>query len=149
MQVWLRLLTVCFVAIALPVQCIAGVTMAHCGTSHERLGAAMEAAQHRHAASHTGAAHPHDIDARDDAVPAVEVDQASAAPATAQAGKLTDRAPYKCSSCSLCCAGSALPSAAPRLPEAPAEAAAFAELIVTVGAFASNGPDRPPRSHLL
>ena len=151
MQVWLRLLIVWFIAIALPVQGIAGATMAHCGSSHERMGAAMEAAQ-RHADHEAGTAHHHDADAVDVADRAGHADQedhATATPVKAQAGKLSDRAQYKCSSCASCCAGSALPSAMPRLPEAPAEPADFAEVMVTVVAFASDGPDRPPRNHLV
>jgi len=146
MQVWLRLLIVWFIAIALPVQGMAGVTMAHCGSSHERMGAAVEAPQHRHADHEAGAAHHHAADAADDAA---QAEHGAAAQAKAQSGKLSDLAQYKCSSCASCCAGSALPSALPCLPEPTAAPAVFAEELVTVDAFASEGPDRPPRTHLV
>ena len=150
MQVWLRLLIVWFIAIALPVQGIAGATMAHCGSSHERMGAATQAAQHRHADHDAGAAHHHAADPVDVADQAADpADHASATPAKVQAGKLSDRMQHKCSSCASCCAGSALPSSTPHLPDTPAEPAAFAEVMVTVDAFASDGPDRPPRLHLV
>lgn len=140
MQVWLRLLIVWFIAIALPVQGVAGVTMAHCGSSHERMGAAIEATPHRHAAHH------HDASSAEGAG---QADHAAGTQAVAQSGKLCDLAQYKCSSCASCCAASALPSAPPRLPESTAAPAVFAEEMVTVDAFASDGPDRPPRTGLV
>jgi hypothetical protein len=146
MHVWLRLLIVWFIATALPVQGMAGVTMAHCGSSHERMGAAMEASQHRHADQDAGAAHHHDANMADGAA---QADHDTATQAKAQPGKPSDLAQYKCSSCASCCAGSALPSAAPRMPEPTAAPAVFAEKMVTFDAFASDGPDRPPRAHLV
>ena len=140
MQIWLKLLTVWFIAIALPVQGMAGVTMAHCGSSHERTGAAMEAT---HGA---GAVHHHNADAAD---VATQADHETANQAKVQPGKVSDLAEYKCSSCASCCAGSAMPPATPRLPQAKAAPAVFAEEPVTVDAFASDGPDRPPRTHLV
>lgn len=146
MQVWLRLLIVWFIAIALPVQGMAGVSMAHCGSSHERMGATMEPTQHRHADHEAAAAHHHVDDVADGAV---QADPDTATQAEAQSGKLSDLAQYKCSSCAACCAGSALPSASPRLPKTKAAPAVFAEELVSVDAFASDGPDRPPRTHLV
>ena len=147
MQVWLRLLIVWFIAIALPVQGMAGVTMAHCGSSHARMGATMEAPQqHRHADHEAGTAHHHAADVGDSAA---QQKHGTAPQAKVQSGKLSDLAQYKCSSCASCCAGSALPSALPRLPEPIAAPAVFAEEMVTVDAFASDGPDRPPRTHLV
>ena len=145
MQVWLRLLIVWFIAIALPVQGMAGVTMAHCGSSHARMGATMEAPQHRHADREAGA-HHHPADVADGAA---QPDHGAAPQAKAQSSKLSDLAQYKCSSCASCCAGSALPSAIPCLPETMAAPAVFAEEMVTVDAFTSDGPDRPPRTHLV
>jgi hypothetical protein len=146
MQLWLKLLIVWFIAIALPVQGMAGVTMAHCGSSHERMGAAVEATQHRHANHDSGAAHHHDADAADVATP---VGHEPATQAKAQPGQLSDLAQYKCSSCASCCAGSAPPPAMPCLPQANAAPEVFAEERVSVDAFASDGPDRPPRTHLV
>jgi len=145
MQVWLKLLIVWFIAIALPVQGMAGATMAHCGSSHGRMGVAMEAPQHRHAANDAGAAHHHDADVTDVAT----LPGNDTAHAKAQPGKLSDLAQYKCSSCASCCAGSAPPSATPRSPEPTAAPVVFTEEMVTVDAFASDGPDRPPRTHLM
>jgi len=144
MQVWLRLLIVWFITIALPVQGMAGVTMTHCGSSHQRMGAAMESSPHRHADHDAVAAHHHDAGATDVATLGHDTAQTKAQP-----GKLSVPAQYKCSSCASCCAGSALPSATPRMPEPTAAPAVFAEEAVAVDAFASDGPDRPPRTHLV
>jgi hypothetical protein len=148
MQVWLRFLIVWFIAIALPAQGMAGVTMAHCGQSHDRMGAATEASHHRHAAHDASTAHQHDADIADGADGADQVDDTMTAQAKEQPGKLSDLGQYKCSSCASCCAGAALPSAMPRALEVTAALALVTEKI-TVDAFASDGPDRPPRIYLV
>lgn len=143
MRVWLRLLTVWIMTLALPLQGIAGAAMLHCGPGHERMAAAVEVSEHRHAAGHDAAApHHHDAAAFADASLA---NQDTVAPAKAKSGTKGDLGQSKCSSCAACCAGAALPSAAPRLPQVPVVTAVFAESVVTVDAFASDGPDRPPR----
>lgn len=151
MRAWLRLLTVWFIAIALPVQGIAGVSMAHCGASHERMMAAIEAAPHHadpdHALAHDArVAHHHDAD-----TPHVDdrPDTGTADSAEPQTGKRADPSQFKCSACAACGAGSALPSSSPRLPEPMTAPAVFADAVVTVDAFASDGPDRPPRFLLV
>jgi len=146
MQVWLRLLVVWFIAIALPVQGMAGVTMAHCGSSHERMAAAAQVTPHQHANHDAGVAHHHDGDS---AHGTDAVDHTKAAQDPVKSDKMSNLAQYKCSSCASCCAGSALPSAMPRIPQVAATPAVFAEEMVSVDAFASDGPDRPPRTHLV
>ncbi len=140
MQVWLRLLIVWFIAIALPVQGMAGLTMAHCAPSHERMGAAAQVIAHQHADQDAGVAHHHNGDTADDA---------KAAQDPVKSDKMSNLAQYKCSSCASCCAGSALPSAMPRIPQVAAVPTVFAEAMISVDAFASDGPDRPPRNHLV
>ena len=73
---------------------------------------------------------------------------ATATQAKAQPDKFGDRAKYKCSSCATCCAGCALPSAMPRIPEPASTPTVFADEVVSVDAIVSDGPDRPPRSQL-
>lgn len=149
MQVWLRLLVVWFVAIALPVQGMAAVTMAHCGTSHARMAAAVVPDQPPYAghAGHAGhaaaAAHHHHGDGL--AEPDHHMGQDTASDDQAQADTPSDPARYKCSTCADCCAGTALPSAAPSLAAPTAEPAAFADKLVTVHTFVPDQPDRPPR----
>ena len=146
MQVWLRLLIVWFVAIALPVQGMAGLTMAHCAPSHERMGAAAQVIAHQHADQDAGVAHHHNGDASHVADAA---DHVKVAQDPVKSDKMSNLAQYKCSSCASCCAGSALPSAMPRIPQVAAVPTVFAEAMISVDAFASDGPDRPPRNHLV
>lgn len=157
MQAWLRLLIVSCIAIALPVQGIAGVTMAHCGPSDERTGSDQAVSHHQHSADRSAAAHQHDAamaeradlaDSADQADPVDQVDDTTAAQAQAQLGKWSDLGQCKCSSCTSCCAGSALQSAMPRIAAPACAPAVFAEAVVAIDAFASDGPDRPPRTHL-
>lgn len=142
MQVWLRLVVVWFIALALPVQGMVGVTMAHCGPGHERMEANDEASQHRHGAHDAGAAHHHG----EPMAGAVEPADHATKPPGAEPDRFADLAKTKCSSCASCCAGSALPSVMPQIPKPASAPAVFAEQMVTVDAFASDGPDRPPRT---
>lgn len=129
MQVWLRLLIVWCIALALPVQGIASVTMAHCGPSHEGMHSAQGASHHDHSAHQASAAHHHD--------------EAAADPAP-----LNDLAKYKCSACASCCAACAIPSAKLRIPQPAATFTVLAEGVITIEPCASDGPDRPPRALL-
>jgi hypothetical protein len=146
MQLWLRLLIVWFIALALPVQGIAGVTMVNCGQSHERLGAARaamaEPGSHRHAEREAGAAHHHLAAA---AHSEDHAGHATVAPADAPSDHVVQSGEHTCSSCASCCAGAALPSLALRLPDPVCAPTVFAETMVSVDTFASDGPDRPPR----
>jgi len=123
MQVWLRLLIVWFVALALPLQGMAAVTMAHCGQSHERMQKAQPETSHHGSAGHDGVS----------------------AKVKAAADPI-ETAKYKCSSCASCCAGAALPSLIPRIPVIPQSPVFSTDEQVAVDAFASDGPDRPPRT---
>ena len=149
MQLWLRLLIVWCVALALPVQGIAGATMANCGLGHERMGAASAATagpgSQGHAERDAGTDHLHHAAA---AHSADHASHAMATPADAPSDHLAQSGEHSCSSCASCCAGAALPSLALRLPDPVCAPTVFAETMVSVDAFASDGPDRPPRSVL-
>lgn len=135
MRTWMRLLFVWLVTVALPLQGVAGVTMAHCGASHERMDAAMPGASQAVAGHDHHGVHVHGPD-----------DPSHVHPPAPAPKHDADLAQYKCSSCASCCAGSALPASGPRLPEERAAPAVFVEPRVTVVAFATDGPDRPPRT---
>lgn len=145
MQVWLRLLIVWVMAVALPVQGIAGVSMAHCATSPERQTAAATAGHHRHA----GPAHAAHHHAAATATTAAEMAVAKAAGGQSATTSLADLSQPKCSSCTSCSTGSALPCEMPRLPQTAAAPAVFAEPVVTIGTFVAEGPERPPRLGLV
>lgn len=148
MRSWLRLLVVLLVAVAVPAQAMVGVTLAHCGPIHARMAvAAAQAIEHTLDGHAVGIPHHRGDDLAAGLTQADQVRLVSAK--SAKSGKLSDLAKYKCSSCASCCAGSALPSAQPYIPEMAAAPAVFAEDIVTVDAFATDGPDRPPRARLV
>jgi len=145
MQVWLRLLIVLIIALALPVQGVASATLAHCGQRHDRMQVAPWVSQHHHSPHEAGAALHHETNMMDTADPA---DHATSTHAAAQLDRLADVAKHKCSSCASCCAGSVLPSVMPWIPEPVSAPTTFADEMVMVDAFASDGPDRPPRTQL-
>ena len=129
MRSWVRFLVVWCMAIALPLQGLAGARMLHCSHAQALLAAsAPDAATHHdhHAAGHHGHAAADDVTQE-------------------PSGALADLTPHSCSACAACCAASALPSAAPRLPQPASVPGAFAALLVSVDRFATDGPDRPPR----
>lgn len=142
MQLWFRLVIVWFVALALPVQGIAAVTMAHCGPGHDRMAAENQQAHHAHEAAGATMAHHDDAAAPQHADPA---EPTGAEPAKPQPPSVGELAKYKCSSCAACCAGAALPSSMPRMPEPVFAAAAFADRVITIDPISTAGPDRPPR----
>jgi hypothetical protein len=162
MLVWRRLFLVWLLALALPVQGIAGAAMAHCGASHQRMAAGLQAAPHahegaaaghRHAGPAAGAGHRHAAapgaeEARHHGHAAADPG-AAADGADAEADARAELARYSCSSCAACCAGTALPSAALRVPRGASVAEDFIEPAAHVEAFVSDGPERPPRSRLV
>lgn len=144
MQAWLRLLIIWMMAVALPVQGVAGVSMRHCATSPDRQTVAATASHHGHAGVVSAG---HHLAAA--AVATAEAAEAKAAPGQAGATSLADLSQPKCSSCTSCSTASALPCTMPRLPQTKAAPAVFAEPVVTIGAFVAEGPERPPRLQLV
>jgi hypothetical protein len=142
MQAWLRLLIVWFVAIALPAQGIAGVAMAHCGAALGP-GASQEAPAHSHADPGT-TADPHHGKSVQQRGHHLHPD--APAGSDLHPDPWSDLSQHKCSSCAACCAATALISTLPGLPEPSAAAPDFVVAMVAVGVFASDGPDRPPRT---
>jgi hypothetical protein len=143
MRVWLKLVIVWLTALALPVQGLASATMTHCGPSHERMQVTQVGAGHHHGFDAGVSFHSH------------RAQTAAAAdhpPATAhgahQPDKFSDLGKYKCSSCASCCAGVALLSVMPRVAAPDPTATVFAATEFAIGAFATDGPDRPPRLQL-
>ncbi|WP_088285999.1 hypothetical protein [Ideonella sp. A 288] len=146
MQVWLRLMIVWFIALALPVQGMAGAAMMHCGPGHHGPDAALTM-PHDHGSAH-GSAHDEGATAHHHAAMADSADLADATASPqdkAPSGAVTDLSKAKCSACAACCASAALPSASAPIAQSANAPTVFAEALVTVDAFASDGPDRPPR----
>lgn len=148
MRAWFRLMIVWLVALAFPVQSMAGVSMTHCGQGQARVQAAQApsavhaAPGHVHGAAQGAAAHHHEAVAD---LAAQAMPDHHGAP---DASKLTDPGSgnAKCSACASCCAGLALLSVMPPLAAPLAGATVFDTVVPTVEVFAGDGPDRPPRS---
>jgi len=138
----IRKLWVCMLVLALPVQATLAATQAFCA-AHQRGGAAAHSMAGASAAVNTAVvvtanAHhdgcPHAASG-DGGLPlgAPQNDPASAADAP-------------CSACVLCCAPGVMPALTQRLPVAAPAPTVFGAVDAAVEAFASGGPDRPPRS---
>lgn len=145
MRFSLRFLIVWLMAVALPLQALASVTMLHCGPSHERMQGARSSVEadavssHVHGSSLAAAAHDHD---------AGVVSAGHAGSQSADAGqpeKRADPGQYKCSACAACCSIGALPSPALAVPSPAVAPTVFFAVIPTVDAFVAAGPERPPR----
>lgn len=130
-----RLVLLCLMALALPLQGLAATGAVHCAAMHERM--------------QVSAAHHHD----DDAAHHHEGDAAKTAVSVADDHRSDDGAPrtggaFKCSACAACCVALGLPSVAVMLPQAPAEGLTPSMALRAVVAFLTSGPERPPRTVL-
>jgi hypothetical protein len=121
---WFRVLGVCLLVLALPLQGLAAAARLHCGNAaptgqHAAPPASDEAALHAgHAHHHAGAPGEH----------------------TAQPD-----AGAKCSACAACCAAAALPVVWPVLPVLAARSDAIAFVTRAWAAQVPGGLERPPR----
>lgn len=133
MRSLLRLMLLCLMAVALPVQGFAATGALHCGAMHERMRVS---AGHHH---DDGAAHLHDGHHVTSPAPAASSDGGPDDGATRVGGV------FKCSACAACCVGLGLPAGALTLPPGPAESLAPQRIERSVAAFLTSGPERPPR----
>ncbi|MGD9835601.1 MAG: hypothetical protein AB7U92_22860 [Piscinibacter sp.] len=135
MRAVLRLLLLCLMALALPLQGLAATGAVHCAAMHDRMQ--VNTAHHHE----EGAAAHHDEHAA--ASLQVSADEHPADDGTPRTGGA-----FKCSACAACCAALGLPMGAVTLPQVPAEALAPAIPQRAVAAFLTGGPERPPRTVL-
>ncbi len=126
MRSFWRLLLLCLMALALPVQGFAAAGGAHCGAMHERMQASAAQDHHHPADAMDAAEAPHHDDA-------------------AQVG-LGDAS--KCSACATCCVALGLPATSLLLPVLRAESAQPCFAAAGPAAFLTSGPERPPRAIL-
>lgn len=137
MRSLLRLLLLCLMAVALPVQGLAATGAVHCAAMHDRM---QVATAHHH---DDGSAHQHDAHHGGQ-------DAASAAPPGADDHRADEGSPragdaFKCSACAACCVALGLPSVAITLPTLPAEGLEPAIALRAAVVFLTGGPERPPR----
>jgi hypothetical protein len=127
-------------------QAVAGATMLHCGSSHQR----MQMSQATPDMDTSGGAHhgtdPTGSHQRHDTVTSAELDRPAVADADpTPSDQFSDLAKYKCSACASCCSVSAIPGAMPRVPALEVTAMVVVADVPAVEAFAADGPERPPR----
>lgn len=135
----LRVLLMCLLMLALPLQGYAAVTMAGCGPDHHPrpvATAADPAAAQTHAHDHAAAL------ADADGASARAGDHGSAVQHLDAVSK------SKCSSCAACCVGAALPAAAFVFTASAPAGVPTSPLATGQLGFVTDGPDRPPRHRL-
>lgn len=134
MRSLLRLMLLCLMAVALPVQGFAAAGALHCATMHERM---QVASMHHHDDGvdhhHVQAATPHDMQNSD---------------AGPDDGAARVGGHFKCSACAACCVGLGLPASTISVPPGPAEGMSPSSVSRAVAPFFTGGPERPPRAVL-
>ena len=139
----LRLVFVCLLAVALPLQGVTAATMMACGMAQHR-APSTEAAEHAHHVGSDGTAgHSHSAGETHDHASHMH---ASGETSDEQSSSAKDS--QKCSVCASCCVGTAVPTEP--LSFAPVKLTdQFAPLVPrSVAAFVTEGPERPPRPFL-
>ena len=149
MRTLVRTLFIWLLVLALPMQGAAAASMVFCGPNHHGGGAARVAqgstasdhARHGHAGSghgfHMGAA---GVEGVAGAAAAFVGDHAPAGDE-----KSIQATVQKCSACASCCATGAILATVPLVPASDPAPTVFATVAPAVEAFATDGPDRPPR----
>ena len=144
MGLLIRTILVWLLVLAVPAQGAAAVTMALCGPNHHGGAAATSAAQAgsaeqaNHHSAEPGAPGHHHMAAQAD-----KDDSASASPAVSAQGSHAVK--QKCSACASCCSLGAILSPMLAVPAPTVTPTVFSAVVLTVSAFAADGPDRPPR----
>ena len=149
MGVLIRTLLMAWLALAVAAQGVAAATLAFCGPHHlggqsvwQQQGA--RAPAHAH---HGDAAAAHMLEATDGAD--VEIADEAAADVASVQPESGHPAQHKCSACASCCSLGALLATVPVFPVTDPAATVFSTVVPAVVRFAADGPDRPPRSHLV
>lgn len=143
MSLLVRTVLIWLLVLALPVQGAAAATMAFCGPDHHGGGHSVvqpgsTAAVHAHHGDAL-AAHEHHADRSADVA---STDDVSGVATGGQAAQQT------CSACASCCSLGAMLTEAPVVPVTDLSPMVFTTVVPTVGAFAADGPERPPRNAL-
>lgn len=135
MRSLLRVLLLCLMAVALPLQGLAATGAVHCAAMHDRMQ--VDPAHHHD----DGVAEHHDGHASASLQEAADDHRGDdSAPRTGGA--------FKCSACAACCVALGLPVGVLTLPHVPADSVAPAIAWRAAVAFLTGGPERPPRTCL-
>ncbi len=138
----IRAFLIWMLVLAVPAQGAAAATMAFCGPNHHGGELALStttadpSAHADHGAEQMSEGH---------SVPSADVPAADDESTLVNAN---DAAKQKCSVCASCCSLGAILSTVPVIPATDSVSTVFLTVVPTVGAFAADGPDRPPRNFL-
>lgn len=134
MLIRFRHLLVWLLLLALPLQGYAAATMLNCSAGHDQVPVVLLSTAVVAAVDQPDPAHHSEV----------------AAP-TASAGHHhgAGTSKFKCSACAACCAGAGLPAAPLVFADAAPAAPPTHFCSIGVIGFLTDGPDRPPRTHLV
>jgi len=140
MALLIRTVLIWLLALAIPAQGAVAATMALCGPNHNAGEPATQAARsgaidRAHHGLSAKLAHGHE---------GVEAGLSDTGEASVSA-KVGHADKHKCSACASCCSMGGILSTGLGMPDAEAAPTVFAASVATVDAFATDGPDRPPR----
>jgi hypothetical protein len=125
--------------------------MINCGPGHHGAAAARAHAGHSHEHEHGAAAAPHGHDGT--TLSHSHADEREVGPSDGgDAAKLPSAqkvAKTSCSACASCCTAAALPTAVLTFDVTPVHSSVVAPVPLSIAAFLTDGPDRPPRSMIL
>lgn len=151
----LRIVLVCLLVLALPVQGFAAATMLFCAGGHhhrvaEAIGGEMTLSGHEHAHghSHVGVSHLDSHDHLASAVPDAGHDHEHAMGDSHSHGKSLSKLDGKCSACAACCTSVALPTTLTVFQPMKADSPLVAVVTTSSVGFLTDGQDRPPRFFL-
>lgn len=139
-----RALLIWLLVLAVPAQGAAAATMAFCGPNHH--GDAAVTYLHSTTAASIGhhdspaASHHEKIKAT-----AQEDEDSHASSSSVAAAKIDPASKHKCSACASCCSIGAILNSVLAVPSPFFTPTVFSDLVPSVEALASEGPDRPPR----
>ena len=133
----LRIVWICLLVLALPVQGMAAATMAFCSQAGHH---APTVSAHNTHGMHHGA------DADTNSKMPVTATPVTATPVTADmAQPNAHEAGHTCSACASCCAAAFIPAAGSKMVAINMAATLPTAALVGIGPFATDAPERPPR----
>ena len=143
----MRIALMWLLALAVPVQGFAAASMLSCGPGHHGSAAVHSHDGHPHSHDHAVAEGAHDHPAVAEASSGFSNDSPSGD--HAESADLDKWSKGTCSACASCCTAAALPSTVISFGVSASHDTFFAVVPGNVGAFLTDGPERPPRPILV
>ena len=152
MGLFVRTLLIWLLALAVPAQGAAGVTMAFCSLNHPGGGSAAAAHVEAHAEhEHPGYKHERPGNGVQHGHPGAGAQPSDNAAAAADASvptRFVQSDSHKCTACASCCSAAAILNTVLDVPVPALAPTVFVDVVPTIDVFIADGPDRPPRAFL-